>query len=331
MSSYNILLVGVGQIGSRHLQGLAHSNIPLLVDIVDISQENKNVALQRFSEVSSNKVVIGTLYQDIDAIVDKAYDLAIISTNADIRAIITENLVTKVKVSNIIFEKVAFQSTSQFSHMMELLEEKGIKSWVNCARRYFSGYIQLAQELKHNGPIEFNLTGADWGLACNAVHYIDLFSYLSGNYEYSIISERIENQIYKTKREGFVEFYGDFQGLGNQGSTFTIECTHQDQNPIQNPISIDIMQNNLRYNISETLNRVRVVDIKTNSLLREFEVGAIYQSQLTGIQTEDIIRKGDSILPSIGESYYTHKPFLEMLKQKYIEITNEEISLLPIT
>ncbi|MBS4014237.1 MAG: Gfo/Idh/MocA family oxidoreductase [Bacteroidetes bacterium] len=331
MKRYRVLLIGAGQLGSRHLQGLAKSTLALDIDIVDISPESLEVAKQRFFEVSPVNVTIGEMKTALKELPAKNYDLAILATNADIRELITKQLLYCHNVSNIIFEKVAFQSVEQFKRVFELLNDKGVKSWVNCARRYFVGYKKLAQELKNKGPLDFKLIGTEWGLACNSVHYIDLFFFLSGDSEYVITEDSIENKIYDSKRKGFVEFYGYFIGMSKNGSAFKIECNHLDSNQEMRPTSIEIIQASKSYRIEESKNIISVFDKDNNSLVKEFEVGIIYQSSLTGFQAEDIILNNKSNLPTIEESYNAHKPFLNMLKSKYESITCKLMETIPIT
>jgi saccharopine dehydrogenase-like NADP-dependent oxidoreductase len=60
-----ILLVGAGQLGSRHLQGLARSENILEIHIVDPSEKNLEISISRFQEIDGyNKHVIKT-YTDI--------------------------------------------------------------------------------------------------------------------------------------------------------------------------------------------------------------------------------------------------------------------------
>ena len=49
---YNIGLIGAGQIGSRHLQGLAKSTLQYKIYVVDPDEKSLSVAKIRYQEVS---------------------------------------------------------------------------------------------------------------------------------------------------------------------------------------------------------------------------------------------------------------------------------------
>ena len=49
--TYHILLIGAGQIGSRHLQALALSDINIEISVVDSSTASLAVAKDRYKQV----------------------------------------------------------------------------------------------------------------------------------------------------------------------------------------------------------------------------------------------------------------------------------------
>lgn len=49
---YNIIIIGAGQLGSRHLQGVLKSTYALNVTVVDPSEESLNTARERAEKIS---------------------------------------------------------------------------------------------------------------------------------------------------------------------------------------------------------------------------------------------------------------------------------------
>ena len=55
--SYRILLVGCGNVGSRHLQALAKIPFSLKIDIIEPNSSSKKLGLSRLEEISYNKKI----------------------------------------------------------------------------------------------------------------------------------------------------------------------------------------------------------------------------------------------------------------------------------
>jgi len=68
----NIIIIGCGQIGSRHIQSLSNLEYPLNIQLVDPSKDSLRIAKNRFFEVCNNKdnSKFIKLYQNIDEIID---------------------------------------------------------------------------------------------------------------------------------------------------------------------------------------------------------------------------------------------------------------------
>ena len=70
--------------------------------------------------------------------------------------------------------------------------------------------------------ISIYFKGSKWGLASNAIHFLDLLSYLTGQQEITIDIKNLNNQIYKSNRKGFIEFGGRFIAKTSRGDTLDI-------------------------------------------------------------------------------------------------------------
>ncbi len=49
---FNVAIIGAGQLGSRHLQGLKLSSSPLSITVMDSNDESLRVAKERYDVVS---------------------------------------------------------------------------------------------------------------------------------------------------------------------------------------------------------------------------------------------------------------------------------------
>ena len=110
----NIALIGVGQLGSRHLQALAKIDIPVILQIVDPNTDSLKLAQGKYLEIPKNHNIHSIDFlTKIDELTANL-DLCIIATNSDVRFKVFQELVSKKKVPYIVFEKIVFQSEKQF-------------------------------------------------------------------------------------------------------------------------------------------------------------------------------------------------------------------------
>ena len=145
-----------------------------------------NKAKRLFNEMNVNPLIHNvSFFKSINSL-KYDIDVAIISTNADIRRKVVENLLEKVDVKYLILEKVAFQSIQDFEIVIKLLDKKNTKGWVNCTRRIYPFFRNLRQKTIQEKKITMDVRGSNWGLASNAIHMVDLFSFLTEQKEVTI-------------------------------------------------------------------------------------------------------------------------------------------------
>ncbi len=204
-----IILIGAGQIGSRHLQALSLYEHNVEVTVFDPSKEALSIARQRMLETSK-----GYIQAEFTTALPQSlsFDLAIIATNAHHRYEAFNLLVNSNQVTNIIFEKVLFQSKEHVGKVQNILLEKNINAWVNCPRRAMPKYKELAlyfnSLIKNGGIFEMQVSGNDWGLACNSIHFIDYFCFVVNSTDFCLESTCFTPKLFSAKREGCIEAYG---------------------------------------------------------------------------------------------------------------------------
>jgi hypothetical protein len=328
---YYILVIGVGNLGSRHLQGLAKSDIPLKIFAVEPNFGSQKIAEKRFKEISEHEIHQISFYSSISQLPIVQMDVVIIATNANNRAELTKELVRTIDVKNIIFEKIAFQSEKQFVEIINLLKVNSISGWVNCPRRCFSFYRNLKEYLLGKGSITLNVTGDEWGLACNSVHFIDLLAFLSNDLSYDINFNNLEKRVFPSKRNGFIELFGSYTGSSTLNNQFSISCTHKKDGSYKKHQVIRITHQTEEIVINEGEGSVRFIDTGSNEITQIKKIKVLYQSELTHIQVNQILNSCDSDLTPIEDSFEIHKPMLKLFRDQYNEITNEFVDNLPIT
>lgn len=325
---FQIAIIGAGQIGSRHLQALSLIDRDIAVSVFDPNNKSLKLAKERFEELPSNEFVRSVSYSETLDSLDYDIDVAIIATNADVRRRVIEQLLQKVRVRFFILEKVAFQSVMDFETILELLEDKKSKAWVNCSyRRMFPIYQEILKTFHAGEQIFFNLWGGGWGLACNSIHMLDLFSYFTGKTNIKLDGSRLDSAVGKSKREGCIEFTGILRGTTDNGS----EISLLDYQGTVAPYVIQIFGRDSNFIIFESEGKA-INALKAKNWIRD-EVMFFFlrQSQLTHLVVQQIFDTEDCALASIEESFYLHKAMLKEFIAHLQNVTGKKYNKCPIT
>ena len=98
----NIVLIGVGKLGSRHLQALSQIQIgDTNLFVVDPSISALNLGKERFNEMPSNKNITSVNYfTDLDNLSINEIDLAIVATTSEHRKLVIKALSKTYKINN---------------------------------------------------------------------------------------------------------------------------------------------------------------------------------------------------------------------------------------
>lgn len=321
---YKIAIIGVGLLGSRHLQGLTLAKLPMDISVMDSSQQSLDVARGRYEEVATNPQINSIKFIHSIEELPNEIDLAIVATGSLPRRAIIEQLLAAKKVKNLLLEKFLFPSIADYQVIEHLLSVNGLLSntWVNCPSRIFGGYVKLRKECLDAKSIEFSVVGSDWGLACNSIHYIDLFVMLKGNDAIDTINvSKLESKIYPSKRVGYVEFMGEVSLSTTRGDKLNIICRHNDPRAMAIEIKVD--------------KNLYVLNEATGDITKDGQpwsnICIKYQSALTGDVAEHILGDGNVGLTPYSESAKLHVTFLKALVPFYNNLSGKQGDSCPIT
>jgi predicted dehydrogenase len=320
----NIVLIGAGNIGSRHLQGLAKINSPLSIEVFDPSIESLKVAEERFKQIpnhSKHQIIFLTDSRMISTQVD----VAIIATSSNIRRKVTEELLTQSEVKNIIFEKLLFQKKNDYDFVERLLEKKNIKAWVNCSMRVTPFYQKLKDKFKGK-RIFYLLTGSRFGIATQAIHFIDHMAYLLDDYEFKVDTTGLDKNLLRSKRAGFLELTGTMIVNFSNGSTGVFSDFPEGEAPIVAQISSD----NFQATANETTRETFISNYPKWEIKPSPE-SLLFQSDMTNIVVEDILKTGSCGLPTYQQSIKVHLKLLEELLRFINRNSDKKYSLYPFT
>ena len=350
----NIGIIGVGQLGSRHLQGAKTAQLNLKIDVVDSSLESLEKAKQYYNEIPENNFSKEVHYLNSIQEMNDDLDLVIVATSAAVRLSVIKELITTKNVKNLILEKVLFQTEDEyFQDQKEVpsaslgYEEVGIgfnqaladavasmdmgivpqiRTWKGIDANSMKLIYDEIKNLIAQDTVIFNVSGSDWGLACNSIHFIDCFSFITNQKEITINTNALDKTVYESKRKGYYEFTGTLLATTQRGDTLIINSSKNSQ--IAPLLTIT------------TKNKTIVVDetkafylLSTDQEFKTKKVKLYYQSQLTGTLIEDVLLKKEVKLTPFNESMKLHLPFIKSLLDFYNKeiLKNVNNKICPIT
>ena len=141
-----IAVVGSGEIGSRHLQGLAKSKNKLSLYVVDSNNDSLELSKKRYNEIPNSLNDIKFLNNI--SLLPSAIDIGIISTTSIHRKQLIESLLKISSIKYMILEKIVFQNVEDFDTVVKLFSKNNTKSWVNCNRRTFKIYQKIKEYIR---------------------------------------------------------------------------------------------------------------------------------------------------------------------------------------
>lgn len=320
-----IALIGAGQLGSRYLQGLAKVGLDANIEVVEPVEAARKTAIGRFNEIPQNGEKKISFHDGIDGLPDQL-DLAIVATNSDARADIVRKLLGRKKVGYLVLEKVVFQKAGDFDEIGKLLTQTKIPTWVNHARRCYPFYKKTKELLKNAGPLDLNVMGGGWAMACNGLHLIDIFSYLTGSDDLSLSSKDLAPKILDAKRAGFKEVTGLLCGrLG--GNRFSIHCQEK-----LIPLTITIASGDVMLRIDEANGAYEVATKENNWVWEKHKDKIVYmQTEIAQMIVEDILLEGKCDLPNYEEAKTLHLPFIAAVLEHINRNSAVKYEACPIT
>lgn len=299
-------LIGAGNIGSRYLQALSKMPEDTQIHAMDIDSSSIQIAQERYNQVktaASPLVHYDMSMEDMGS----EFDLIIVATSSRIRRAVIEEIVQKKCFQYLLLEKVLFQSMDDYQYIDELLKARHIKAWVNCTAREFPHYNLIKKELEGQS-FTVHMAGSEFGLACNAVHSLDLFCYWNDSEKgLEISSEFLDAGTILAKRQNYIEFTGTLSGRVGRCCFFSISSLRESADiPLQT-----IIKSANRLFIVDESNQWMSIHRKENDWVEERRLlEQIYTSEIMYPIINHILEKGSCRLPSYEVSSEIHKKML---------------------
>ena len=271
-----ICIIGVGNIGMRYVQGI-RKKFPdaelVLIDCDDRLKELGNLEL--------GNVLLYTSLDDIQM----AIDLCVISTSCEPRLAIYKRCL-ELNPRYIILEKYLFKSREEFEECLSLPRVPTfVNQWMYGSKTFDCLFEEEARSVE--------LIGSGWGLACNAVHWMDVFKRHMNITDLQVGSETTISKVFPSKRDGYEEIFGELVFLDRE-SDKTFKLIDRQDPSLINMQKIKVDKRVYVFDYSKILENEKVLSYFP------------YFSELIGDIVDEILEKSGCSLPILEESISQH-------------------------
>jgi predicted dehydrogenase len=328
----NVLIIGAGRMGIRHVNGCISSNIVKAIEIIDISESSLNNAK---SSIIPNETKI--TYSLLSDFYIKHFDIVIIAATASNRLSMCE-LAIRCNPKRVLIEKPIGQSYDEVVSLSNFIDKSDITFYVNLNMRLYPFISKLKHDLydlpQFNGEKTISFNGGSLGIGANGIHYLDILFYLFNADGYKINYCEIDKELLQSGRG---ESFKDFGGRAVIDFTFNNIIVGKSTLLLSAESTVfggwEIISKHARVRINELENTRVNIYRKPDSQMPMNRYAADYLPPETiKIETPELqeltkewiigISKGLDLLPTLKDSLVSHKLMFEWLSQsdKYDKI-----------
>jgi predicted dehydrogenase len=325
MRGITVAVVGCGNIGSRHLQGLARLPRPAEIHIVEPSETASETARARFRETSPDPALRLVEAGSISAL-PPTLDLAIVATSSGPRLAAMEALLRGRAVRRLVLEKFLFPRHRDYAAAETLIRDAGVETYVNTPRRMWPDYAALRARLGGRGPLTMLVeTSRRNGMASNAIHFLDLAAYLTGAADgFALDGAGLQGDADAARRGAGVEFSGVLAGRSSDDHAFL----HRSRLDHDGPHVVALFARGLRMVIDESAGDATLWDAETGESGVSIPVRPVFQSALSHLLAP---AQGRPTLPDFAESARLHRQCLSAFLTALGEDPKDPDAVCPVT
>ena len=303
----NIAILGIGNIGARHLESILKSTLKINIFVFDICEKRSQEVISIYEPLKDN-INIKSI-KNIKEL-PKEIIFCIISTPSIQRLNVLEQIDSNIKF--LLLEKVLTSSKEELK-IYKKISKQFEAVYVNMPYYFESIFQQINKYISNPNKIIFQ--GGDFGIACNLVHFLDISEKL---FQKKISDFHQKNKYIswkESRRKGFYDLTGEI----------LIELSSREKVYM---ISDFKTQEDLKIFVSDEFNEISYdwssgKLFKNNSFLTKNLIP--YQSSRTLIILEDLLSGKSPKVTSLDNAIRIHNHLIDILQpswNKYCEINN---------
>ncbi len=308
----NIVIIGTGNIGKRHLQAVGNLKSSSGIVCYDNIEASLNSVhpFCKANGIDTNALEIRKDYKGaLDAVTPDS--IVVVATTARGRKDILLDVIAK-RPKAVIAEKPLCQSDEEYNQILAASKTNNVPVYVNFPRHFFEFYKMIKEEIRDAKHKTFISVFPD-GMSVIGIHILELMTWLLDVKEYKVLFSRATNK-FETKRPGYHDCFGEML-LSLDGGNAGYLKTSEGENVFTNKIIAD----NKEFDVFEFSNKMTVSD-SSNIEVRDIQV--LYVSQITDKIISSILSGGDVDLPTIEASYTAHRILFDFIKANSLEGIN---------
>lgn len=327
MSNRKLLLIGCGELGSRHLQAVASLPGVKEIHVVDSREQSLELGKTRLKEITDlNPEIEFFWHTRPDTCCAKGH-LCIVPTQAQGRCALIKESATTLGYKKFLIEKIVSQSVAEYQDLIEFSARNNLQIWVNCKTRAYGIHQYIKSKLDPRASLIFTRLGGNHGLATNGVHTADLFAFYDGSSRIYGVGARIDEAVHTTKR-GQYDLSGALYGRTDKGSDLAIlfSASHE------GPDIISIVSSRGRFIVDHFQKWAQESLPETNWQWRPVAINEDWMvSAMTKVFVRDILNKERCNLPTLMECFPAHEFILGQLLPHFNRLLNMQKDFCPVT
>lgn len=298
----NIVIIGFGNIGKRHLEACVKNKTVKKIFIIE--KNSRQIKNYNFDKINKEILILNKIHK-----LDESIFLTIIATDSLNRYTITIDFLRANHSKYILFEKFLFNNLYHFNYIHSLLKSKKIKAYVNCNRRISQDYLKIRNNYgkKINHMI---IEGKKWNFMSNSIHFIDLFMFLTNTKKIKIESVSLKKKI-KSTRKNYNEIHGEITFSYKKKRLTLIDS------PILNKNKIKILTKNLTIEIIEKEKLMLFSDSNNLKINRVIMKDNLLVSDTTNKILNNLFKHKDPKIVDFSSSVVQHKTFIKALNKMF--------------
>lgn len=330
LRKFHVLIVGCGDLGSRHLQAIAGLSQIGSIEVVDPNPASLETARNRLKDVrwTSNTLPEIRWATSLNEAGKKA-DLCILATKADVRLGVIQEMIENFQISKFLLEKVVVQSVEDYQSLLEWIQKRSLSMWVNCKARGYVFHKRICSQLNPEEPIQYSVIGGNHGLANNGVHAADLFTFLDRSEQLDYLGGHVDSVLHSSKRgKNFFDLSGTLYGSTPKGSHFALSFS-KDSGVF--PV-FSLVSRNYRAIVDELTQTLWESTLDSGWGWNQVSYNEnLLVSHMTKTFALDILERGNCELPTVQECFPAHQFILKALLPHFNRLMGRSAGASPVT
>ncbi len=324
---FRILIVGCGQLGSRHLQAVASLPSVAQIEVVDPRPEALQLGRDRLAELGLERQPEVRWLQSLREA--SFADLCIIATQAEGRCGLVCSISEQLRIERFLLEKMVAQAIRDYENLIEFSRRNSLSVWVNCKTRAHASHRRIKQNLHPDEPLVLSIAGGNHGLANNGVHAADLFVFFDSIEEIRLTAARIDPILHPSKRGANIfDLSGTIHAHSSKGSTFTLSLAAGHFAPLQ----FSVTAPRYRAVVDDMVKCFYESSAESDWVWREVPYDAnLSVSFMTRGFVTDILASGACELPTLEQCFPAHQLILRSLRPYFNRMMGTDSEICPVT